>query len=147
MASDGEKLVTFSGSPSKDNVYETNVDVDKVPSKIRVEMKGTGGSGGYLLSTHDIYKGLTELPKLEIPKLSEEEMKEKIEAPSMSKHGLTVSKPSIQNVKSMPGSPQLFSSVINVEEAGDYTAVFAHFRPWNPSDSSTSYYVVHIHAH
>lgn len=89
--------MTFSGSPSKDNVYETKVDVDKVPAKIRVEMKGTGGSGGYLLSAHDIYKGLTELPKLEIPKLSEEEMKQKIEAPSMSKHGLTVSKPSIQS--------------------------------------------------
>lgn len=93
--------VGFSGSPSHDGVYETKVDLETLPAKVQVEMKGTGGSGGFTLSTHDIYKGLTDLPKLEVPELSEEEMKKKLEAPSMSKHGLTVSKPSIESKSSL----------------------------------------------
>ncbi|CBZ53181.1 conserved hypothetical protein [Neospora caninum Liverpool] len=140
---DNAKTVTFP-EPAQDNIYTTNVKLSSTPARVKVLIESSAGSGGYAFMAHDVLEGIQKHPKLEFTPLADDEMKERLES-SVSKHGVTVSKPSIEHVKQMPGASQTYVTPVEVTEAGDYTAIIAQLRPWAPLDGAR-FYVVHIHA-
>ncbi|PFH33497.1 hypothetical protein BESB_077140 [Besnoitia besnoiti] len=140
---DNMKTVMFEGPP-KDNVYEAELHLESTPSEAKVVIKSSAGSGGYTFMAYDIFEGNNELPKLHVQALPEDEMKKRLEAP-VSKHGVTLTKPAVENVNKMPGAPQTYEAMLKVERPGNYVAVIGRVRPWSPTDGA-SFYVVRIRA-
>lgn len=140
----GESIVVKFTAPAVEGIYSTEVAVPSTPASLSVLIESSAGSGGYGFMAHEVLRGIHGKPETQVQALPGDEMQERMKA-SITKHGVTISKPAIEHVNKTPGAKQNYVAKMDISEPGDFTAIFSMIRPWSPTDSPR-YYVVHVRA-